>query len=96
MSSDGPFRYTILVGMTRVPLHARCASVAQIILGSVCTNVHIAAWPRVVPADDDREFFISTWCLHPRFILGEKIIFILEPRVSNHVEGTSEELPGLR
>lgn len=51
--------------------------------------------PRDVPADDGREFFIAAWCMHPHFIPDEKIIFIPEPCVHNHVEAIQAELPGL-
>jgi len=43
-----------------------------------CANIELAP-PDVTPAEDDREFFVATSCLHPRFIPDEKIIFILEP-----------------
>lgn len=41
------------------------------------------------------EFFVAAWCMHPRFIPDEKIIFIPEPRVHNPVEAIQVELPGL-
>lgn len=67
-----------MVGMRQVPLHARSTSTAQIILGPSCANV------TVVPSgdasmDDDREFFVTAWCLDPRFIPDEEVIFIPEP-----------------
>lgn len=34
--------------------------------------------PHDVPNDDDREFFVTAWCWHPRFIQHEQIIFISE------------------
>jgi hypothetical protein len=81
--------------MRRVPLHAQNASTAQTILGPACADVDVVQ-PSDVPADDDREFFVAAWCLHPRFILDEKIIFIPEPCIHNPVEATLVELLGLR
>lgn len=46
--------------------------------------------------DDDHEFFVVAWCLHPRFIPDEKIVFILEPRILSPIEASSKELLGLR
>lgn len=82
MASGGSFRYRVLVGMRRVPLHARSTSTAQTILGPACANVEIVP-PRDAPVDDDREFFITAWCLDPRFIPDEEIIFIPELDVHN-------------
>lgn len=95
MASAGLFRFMVLVGMTRVPLHARSVSTAQAILGPCCADVQIVH-PRDVPPDDDREFFVSAWCLHSRFIPYEEIIFVREPRVLHPIEGVLDELPGLR
>jgi len=87
--------------MRRVPLHARSTTVAQTILGSACARVELAP-PEVTPEDDDREFFVAAWCLHPRFIPEEKIIFIPEPMVREGPlrlradELIQEELPRLR
>lgn len=50
--------------------------------------------PSDVLTDDGREFFVAAWCLHPRFITDEKIIFIPEPHVLDPV--VEAELPGLR
>lgn len=95
-------RYCILVGMTRVPLHARSAAVAQTILGRACARIEIAP-PEAVPVDDDREFFVSAWCMDPRFVPDEQIIFIHEPvhRIPGTVlclradEEVIDGLPGL-
>lgn len=95
MASGGSFRFLVLVGMTRVPLHARNVPTAQAILGPTCAKVDVVR-PSDILEDDDHEFFIVAWCLHPRFIPGEVVIFIPEPRVNNPVEASSEELPGLR
>lgn len=95
LASAGSFRFRVLVEMKRVPLHARNASTAQTTLGPACADFEVV-WTRDVPADDDREFFVAAWCLHPRFIPDEKIIFIPEPRVPNPVEAVEDELPGLR
>lgn len=94
MASRGSLRYSVLVGMTQIPLHARSATTAQIILSPSCAEVNIVR-PERVPDDDDWEFFILAWCLHPQFIPDEKIIFIPEPQIPNPVEGALEELPGL-
>lgn len=66
--------------MTRVPLHARNLVVAQSILGTACAHIELAP-PEVTPLDDDHEFFVAAWCLHPSFVPDEKIIFIPEPNV---------------
>jgi hypothetical protein len=80
LASAGLFRYRVLMGMRRVPLHARSVAVAQTILGRACTRIELAP-PTAAPMDDDREFFVAAWCLHPRFIPDEKIIFIPKPDV---------------
>ena len=103
LASAGSFHFRVLVGMRRVPLHARSVAVAQTILGSACARVVLAP-PDVAPADDDREFFVAAWCLHPRFIPDEKIIFIPEPNVCVAGEAfylhadeiVHDKLPGLR
>jgi hypothetical protein len=64
--------------MTNVPLHARSAAVAQIILGRGCARIELAP-PETTPVDDDREFFISAWCRDPRLVPEEEWIFIPEP-----------------
>lgn len=51
MASGGSFRYRVLVGMRRVPLHARNASTVQTILGPACADVKVVL-PRDMPADD--------------------------------------------
>lgn len=46
-----------------------------------------------------REFFVAAWCLHPRFILEEKVIFVPEPGVHAYERSfyrRADELPGLR
>lgn len=63
----GSFRFKVLVAMSRIPLHARSASVAQTILGPSCANVEVARL-RDIPDDDEHEFFVTAWCFHPRFI----------------------------
>jgi hypothetical protein len=67
MASSTFLHYRVLVGMTRVPLHARSAVVAQTILGQVCARIEIALLEAVL-VDDDREFFMSAWCMDPRFV----------------------------
>lgn len=94
-SAAGSFRFRALVGMRRVPLYARSASTTQTILGPACADVEVV-WPRDVPVDDGREFFVAAWCLHPRFIPDEKILFIPEPHVPYPVEDAQDELRGLR
>ena len=56
LASAESFRYWVLIGMTRFPLHARSVAVAQTILGSSCARVEVAP-PEVTPADVDCEFF---------------------------------------
>lgn len=94
MANGGSLRFRVLVGMRRVPLHAWNASMAQTILGPAYVEVDVVR-PSDVPTDDDRKFFVVAWCLHPCFILDEKIVFILETRIHNPVEVSSEELSGL-
>lgn len=78
MASAASFRYKILVGMTRVPLHGRNTATAQVILGPSCANIELVR-PCDVAADDDREFFVMAWCLHPSFIQDEQMVFIPKP-----------------
>jgi len=80
LASADSFHYRVLVGMSRVPLHARSLDVAQRILGTACARLEVAP-PWLSPEDDDAEFFVAAWCLHPRFIPDEKILFIPEPNV---------------
>lgn len=84
MASASFFRYRVLVGMTRVPLHARSLSVAQRILGRACARIELAP-PESIPEDDDREFFVAAWCMDPSFVPEEEIIFIPEP--VGHIPG---------
>ena len=95
MANGGTFRFRVLVGMRRVPVHARNASMAQTILGPACAEVDVVR-PSDVPADDDREFFVTAWCMHRRFIPDEQIVFIPEPRILDPVEAAAVVLPGLR
>lgn len=67
--------------MTNVPAHARSAEVAQIILGSSCAWVEVAPPEALHDDDDEREFFVAAWCVHPQLIPDEKIIAIPEPYV---------------
>lgn len=76
--SAGAFYFRVLVGMKRVPLHARSLAVAQAILGTACTHIKLAP-QEVTPSDDDREFFVAAWCLDLSFIPNKKILFISEP-----------------
>jgi hypothetical protein len=76
----GSFHFRVLVGMRRVLLHARSVVVAQTILGTACAHIELVL-PDVALPDDDHEFFVAVWCLNPRFIPDEKIIFIPEPNV---------------
>jgi hypothetical protein len=103
MATAGSFHYRVLIGMRRVPLHARSVAVAQTILGRACAQVELAP-PDVCPENDDSEFFIAAWCKHPSFIDDEKIIFIPEPdmRIPGHAlylhvdETVLNRLPGLQ
>jgi hypothetical protein len=103
LASAGSFQYRVLVGMRRVPLHARSLEVAQTILGTACAHLDIAP-PGIAPEDDDREFFVAAWCLHPKFVPDEKVIFIPEPNplvpgnalYVNAEEVVLNRLPGLR
>lgn len=78
MATSSLFCYMVLVGMSRVPLHARSTAVAQTILGRACTRIELAP-PEPTPEDDDREFFMAAWCLDPCFVPEEQTIFIPEP-----------------
>jgi len=69
-ATAGTFRYRVLVGMRRVPLHARNVATAQTILGPSCAEV-VVVRPSDVPDDDEREFFVTAWCADPRFIPDE-------------------------
>lgn len=70
MASSGSFQFRVLVGMRRIPLHARNTNTVQIILGPACAEVDVV-WLSDVLTDDDREFFITAWCMHPWFIPDE-------------------------
>lgn len=52
MASGGSFRFRVLVGLRRVPLHARSAAIALTILGSACTCVELAP-PGVALGDEE-------------------------------------------
>lgn len=56
----------MLVGLWWIPLHARNTAVVQTILELACAEIEMVR-PNDVPADDDREIFVTAWCLHPRF-----------------------------
>lgn len=56
MASAGSFRFRVLVGMKRIPLHARNAATAQTILGPSCTGIEVVR-PHDVADDNDLEFF---------------------------------------
>lgn len=94
MANGGSFRSWVLIGMRRVPLHARSATTAQAILGRACARIEVVRLANV-PVDDDWEFFITAWCLDPHLIPDEKIMFIPEPQIHNPVQASSVELPGL-
>ena len=64
MASGGSFRYTMLVGLTQVPLHARNASTTQTILNRARMDVE-GTGLRDVLAENDHEF--SSW--HGVYIL---------------------------
>lgn len=95
MASAGSFRFKVLVAMWRIPLHARTTAMAQSILGASCSNVEVAR-ARNIADDDDREFFVTAWCWHPRFIPQEQIAFIPESPVPGAAEELRSGLPGLR
>lgn len=103
MASAGSFRFWVLVAMERVPLHARSAAVTQTILGRACARVEPAP-PESIPIDDDREFFVAAWCMDPRFVPEEEVIFIPEPGVQvpggaqflRADEIVHDRLPGMR
>jgi hypothetical protein len=70
MASVGSFHFRILVGMKRIPLHARSLALAQHILGTACAQLELAP-PEVIPNDDDRELFVAAWCLDPIFFFSK-------------------------
>ncbi|CAD6222371.1 unnamed protein product [Miscanthus lutarioriparius] len=79
MGSAGAFRYRVLVGMKGIPSHARSSEVAQTILGSAGAKVEIADPDALSYLEDEREFFVSTWCAHPDLVLDEIIMAVPEP-----------------
>lgn len=95
MANADTFRFKVLVALRHVPLHVRTAMVAQAILGPCCANV-VVVQLRDIPDDDDREMFVTAWCLHPRLIRSEEVIFIPEPPLPDAVEAKRSQLPGLR
>lgn len=82
------------MAIARLPLHARNLEVAQTVLGSACAEISFTEF-RDRPLIDDREFFVSAWCHHPKLIHEEQIIFIPEPRVPG-IAPPDSHLPGLR
>ena len=72
---------------------------AQRILGSACGKLEFSSF-RDRPDIDDREFFVSARCWHPRFIHAEQGICILEPHIPGvlPLEAWAQDahLPGLR
>lgn len=103
LASAASFHFRVLLGMRRLPLHARSLAMAQSILGTACAHLELAP-PDVTPPDDDREFFVAGWCLDPRIIPEEETIFIPEPNVRilgdalylDADEIVLNKLPGLR
>jgi hypothetical protein len=103
LAASGSFHFRVLLGMSRVPLHAWSLAMAQSKLGTACAHLELAPI-EASPQVDDREFFVATWCLDPRFIPEEKTIFVPEPNV--RVPGNAlfldadeivlNKLPGLR
>lgn len=79
MCSAGAFRYRFLVGMKGVPAHTRLSEVAQTILGSAGAKVETVDLEALTDPDDEREFFVSTWCAHPDLVPDEIIMAVLEP-----------------
>lgn len=95
MVSASTFRFRVLVGLRRIPLHARSAATAQTILGPACVEVEVVL-PIDIPDDDDHELFVMAWCMHPRFIPDEQVVFIPEPRLISPTEASVTALLGLR
>ena len=95
----GRFRFKVVVALSGVPLHARNLDVAQRILGSACGKLEFSSF-RDRPDIDDREFFVSACCWHPRFIHAEQVICIPEPHIPGVLppEAWAQDahLPGLR
>lgn len=79
MASSGAFRYRVLVGLKGVPAHARSSEVAQAILGSASAKVETADPEALADPDDEREFFVSSWCAHPDLVPDEVIMAVPEP-----------------
>nr|TKW07544.1 hypothetical protein SEVIR_7G314200v2 [Setaria viridis] len=102
-ASAGSFKFRVLVGMKGIPSHARSASTVQLILGSSCAKVEVA--PVAVDDDDERQFFVAAWCVHPQLIPDGKIMAVPEPQPPHVVqpplflreeEPIISELPALR
>jgi hypothetical protein len=66
LAHSGAFRYRVLVGMRRIPLHAWNVPTVQTVLGPCCSGINIVG-PIDVDDDDDRELFATAWCWHPRY-----------------------------
>lgn len=62
------------------------------VLGRACAEIEPSDLGDV-PAEDDREFFVSAWCWHPSFINDEYLIFLSEAHLPLHANAAS--LPGL-
>lgn len=81
MASAGSFRFKVIIGMMGVPSHVRSVVNAQAILGTSCARVEVATPEALDDPDDDCEFFVAAWCIHPKLIPDEKIIAVPEPEI---------------
>jgi hypothetical protein len=95
LASAGTFRFKVLLALRCVPLHVRRAEVVQRILGPCYAQITVVQL-RDIPDDDERELFVTAWCLHPSLIRPEVAIFIPEPTLPGAVEAERSQLPGLR
>lgn len=95
LAHSGAFRYRVLVGMRRIPLHAWNVPTVQTVLGPCCSGINIVR-PIDVDDDDDRELFATAWCWHPRYVRCEQIIFVPEPFIPGANDEFATALRGLR
>jgi hypothetical protein len=94
LATADSFRFRVLLGISRLPLHARSVDTAQAILGAAYANVELTNL-RDTAEDDDREFFVTAWCASPALINEDSRIFIPEPLVRGIADEGRQALPGL-
>lgn len=84
MASADALRYKVILGLSGMPAHVTSLDTAERILANSCAELIEA--PQTAAGEDLREFFVTAWCIHPHFILQQKIIVVPEPELPFVVE----------